>query len=128
VTGLADLAGPDTKFALCAEQVPCGAAAEKVLDAGGVRVTPVTLEQDVKAALSKVRLGEVDAALVYRTDARAADDVDGIEFPESAGAINDYPIVVLKDAPNETAARAFVAHVLSDSGKSVLLSAGFQAP
>ena len=52
---------------------------------------PVTLEQDVKAALSKVKLGEVDAALVYRTDARAATaDVDGVEFPESASAINEF--------------------------------------
>jgi molybdate transport system substrate-binding protein len=87
------------------------------------------LEQDVKAALSKVRLGEVDAALVYRTDAdAAASDVDGIEFLESADAINDYPIVVLKNAPNKTAARAFVNYVLSDKGITVLIQAGFQAP
>ena len=67
-----------------------------------MKLTPVTLEQDVKAALSKVKLGEVDAALVYRTDAKAAAaDVDGVEFPESAGAINDYPIVVLKNAPEQ---------------------------
>jgi molybdate transport system substrate-binding protein len=94
-----------------------------------VKLTPVTLEQDVKAALSKVRLGEVDASLVYRTDATsAAADVDGIEFPESAGAINDYPIVVLKNAPNRTAAQAFVAYVRSDAGMRVLTEAGFQAP
>ena len=69
---------------------------------------PVTLEQDVKGALSKVKLGEVDAALVYRTDAKAsASDVDGVEFPESAGAINDYPIVVLTNAPNKLGAVAF---------------------
>ncbi|GAA3777290.1 molybdate ABC transporter substrate-binding protein [Plantactinospora mayteni] len=129
VTGLTDLTKPDAKVALCAEQVPCGAAAKKALDAASVKLTPVTLEQDVKAALSKVKLGEVDAALVYRTDAKAATaDVDGIEFPESAGAINDYPIVVLKNAPNKTAAQAFVDHVLSDTGRSVLTSAGFQAP
>ena len=80
------------KVALCAEQVPCGAAAKKALDAAGVTLTPVTLEQDVKAALSKVKLGEVDAALVYRTDAQAAAaDVDGIEFPESAGADQRLP-------------------------------------
>ena len=85
ITGLADLTKPGLKVALCAEQVPCGAAAKKALDAAGVKLTPVTLEQDVKAALSKVKLGEVDAALVYRTDAKAAAaDVDGIEFPESA--------------------------------------------
>ncbi|WBB71170.1 molybdate ABC transporter substrate-binding protein [Micromonospora sp. WMMD812] len=129
VTGLTDLTEPDVKVALCAEQVPCGAAAKKALDAAGVKLTPVTLEQDVKAALSKVKLGEVDAALVYRTDAKAAAaDVDGVEFPESAGAVNDYPIVVLKNAANKRAAQAFVDHVLSDTGRSVLTAAGFQAP
>lgn len=129
VTGLADLTKPGVKVALCAQQVPCGAAARTALDAAGVRLTPVTLEPDVKGALSKVKLGEVDAALVYRTDARsAASDVDGVEFPESSGAVNDYPIVVLRDAPNKATARAFVAHVLSDNGRAVLAQAGFQAP
>jgi molybdate transport system substrate-binding protein len=126
---LADLAKPALKVALCAEQVPCGAAAKTALAAGSVSLTPVTLEADVKAALSKVKLGEVDAALVYRTDAKAADaDVEGIEFPESAKAINDYPIIVLKDAENKTAAQAFVAYVLSDKGIAVLSGVGFQRP
>ncbi|WBB57526.1 molybdate ABC transporter substrate-binding protein [Verrucosispora sp. WMMD573] len=129
VNGLADLTKPDVKVALCAEQVPCGAAAAQALDAAGTELIPVTLERDVKAALSKLRLGEVDAALVYRSDVRAADeDVDGIEFPESARAINDYPIVVLGNAPNRPAARAFVDHVLSGPGQAVLAAAGFQAP
>lgn len=126
ITGLADLAKPDVKVALCAEQVPCGAAAKKAI--GDLRITPVTLEQDVKSALSKVKLGEVDAALVYRTDARSASDVDAVEFPESAAAVNDYPIVALKDAPNPAGADAFVAYVLSEPGRAVLLAAGFQAP
>jgi molybdate transport system substrate-binding protein len=129
ITALADLTRPGLKVALCAEQVPCGAAAKKALAAGNVSVRPVTLEQDVKAALSKVKLGEVDAALVYRTDAKAATaNVDGIEFPESASAINEYPIVVLKNAPNKAGAQAFVSWVLSDKGKAVLTQAGFQAP
>jgi molybdate transport system substrate-binding protein len=129
IAGLADLSGSGVKVAVCAEQVPCGAAAKKAVDAAGVTLTPVTLEQDVKAALAKVKLGEVDAALVYRTDARsAAADIDAIEFPESAGAINDYPLVVLKDAPNRSAAEAFVAYVRSAKARAVLTSAGFQAP
>ncbi|TDC39395.1 molybdate ABC transporter substrate-binding protein [Micromonospora sp. 15K316] len=129
IGGLADLTEPEVKVALCAAQVPCGAAARKALDAAGVRLTPVTLEQDVKAALAKVKLGEVDAALVYRTDAKsAAADVDGVEFPESAGAINEYPIIVLKDAPHKPAAKAFVDYVLSDPGRAVLTAAGFGAP
>jgi molybdate transport system substrate-binding protein len=125
ITSLAALARPGIKVALCAAQVPCGAAAVKA----GVTVRPVTLEQDVKAALSKVKLGEVDAALVYRTDVRAsAADVDGVEFPESAKAINDYPIVALKNAPNAAGAAAFVAYVRSEPAQRVLADAGFQRP
>jgi molybdate transport system substrate-binding protein len=45
--------------------VPCGAAARKVLEAARITAKPDSLEQDVKAALTKVSLGEVDAALVY---------------------------------------------------------------
>ncbi|MGC4797996.1 molybdate ABC transporter substrate-binding protein [Micromonospora saelicesensis] len=129
VTGLADLSRPGVKVALCADQVPCGAAARTALDAAGLSLTPVTLEQDVKGALAKVKLGEVDAALVYRTDTRAASaDVTGVEFPESARAVNDYPIVALKDAPNQDGARAFVAYVRSAPAQAVLAEAGFQAP
>ncbi|MFI7657948.1 molybdate ABC transporter substrate-binding protein [Micromonospora parva] len=129
VTGLADLSRPGVKVALCANQVPCGAAARTAVDAAGVALTPVTLEQDVKGALAKVKLGEVDAAVVYRTDARAASaDVTGVEFPESARAVNDYPIVALKDAPNPAGARAFVAYVRSAPAQAVLAEAGFQAP
>ncbi|MFI7219619.1 molybdate ABC transporter substrate-binding protein [Micromonospora maritima] len=128
VAGLADLARLGVKVALCAEQVPCGAAARTALDAAGVRLTPVTLEQDVKGALAKLRLGEVDAALVYRTDVRAAAaDLDAVEFPESARAVNDYPIVVLRGAGNPEGARAFVDFVRSDVGLAVLTAAGFQA-
>jgi molybdate transport system substrate-binding protein len=129
IGGLADLTRPGLKVALCAEQVPCGAAARRVLAAGGTTLTPVTLEQDVKAALSKVRLGEVDAALVYRTDVRAAAaDVDGVDVPEAASAINDYPIAVLTRAPNHGAAEAFVAFVRGDAASAVLVGAGFQKP
>src|SRR5690606_38878207 len=126
IAGLADLADPDLKVALCAEQVPCGAAGRTALDAAGVTLTPVTLEQDVRAALTKVTVGEVDAALVYRTDvAVAGDAVEAVGFPEALRAVNDYPIVALRDAPNPSAAEAFVAHVLSDAGQAVLADAGF---
>jgi molybdate transport system substrate-binding protein len=129
LTSLAAIAKPGVKVALCATQVPCGAAAAKALAAGHVTITPVTLEQDVKAALAKVKLGEVDAALVYRTDAKAAaSDVEGVEFPESAGAINEYPIVALKRAPNPAGAAAFVAYVRSEPAQQVLADAGFQQP
>jgi molybdate transport system substrate-binding protein len=64
IASLADLTAPGVKVALCATTVPCGAAARRALDAGGLRLTPVTYERDVRSALTKVELGEVDAALV----------------------------------------------------------------
>lgn len=129
VTSLDDLTDSKVKVVLCAEQVPCGAAAAKALSAAGVTVKPVSLEQDVKGALNKVSLGEADAALVYRTDVRAAGSrVHGIDFPESAKAINDYPIVALTEAPQPALAKEFVQLVVSSQGKSVLSAAGFEAP
>lgn len=129
VTGLTDLARPELKIALCATEVPCGAAAARVFAATGIKAAPDTLEQDVKAALSKVQLGEVDAALVYRTDVLAAgDEVKGIAFPEADSAVNDYPVATLATAPHPAAARAFVAYVLSGEGQKVLADAGFDSP
>jgi molybdate transport system substrate-binding protein len=129
ITGLADFGNAGKKIALCAEQVPCGAAAKKVFEAAKITPKPDSLEQDVKAALTKVSLGEVDAALVYKTDVQAAaGKVDGIEFPEADKAINEYPIATLTKAPNATGAKAFVDYVLSDTGRTVLRKAGFDAP
>jgi molybdate transport system substrate-binding protein len=129
IKGLSDLTRSGVKVAECAKEVPCGAAAVTALAAADVKLTPVTLEQDVKSALSKVKLGEVDAALVYRTDARSdTADVDGIEFPESAKAINNYPIAALKGAPNPSGAAAFVAFVQTPAEIRVLTDAGFQQP
>ncbi|MGY1770119.1 molybdate ABC transporter substrate-binding protein [Blastococcus sp. SYSU D00813] len=129
VTGLADFAREELTLAVCAPEVPCGAAAEDVFAAAGVGAVPDTLEEDVRAALTKVELGEVDAALVYATDVAAAgDSVEGIGFPEAEDAVNDYPVCVLAEAPNPEAARAFVDLVLSREGQAALADAGFRAP
>ncbi len=129
IATLKDLTKPGLKVALCAKTVPCGAAAQKALTASNLKLTPVSYEQDVKSALTKVELKEVDAAVVYQTDVKAAGGkVDGVEFPESAEAINDYPIVALKDAPNAAAAQAFIALVQSAEGQKVLTEAGFLKP
>lgn len=129
VRGLADFARSDLKIALCAEQVPCGAAAQKVFEATGITPLADTLEQDVKAALSKVQLGEVDAALVYKTDVLAAGDkVTGIAFPEAGQAVNDYPLARLTSAPNAAGGAALLAYVLSDEGLRFLAAAGFDRP
>ena len=129
VTGLADLARPGVKVALCQEQVPCGALARTVLARAGLAVTPVTFGADVKAVLTAVRLGEVDAGLVYATDVLAAgDEVRGVEIPAAANGSTEYPIATLTDSPNRAGAAAFVAYVLSAEGTRVLTEAGFAAP
>ncbi|MCU1642787.1 MAG: modA [Nocardia sp.] len=129
ISGLADFGKAGSRTALCAEQVPCGAAAKQVFQIAGITPQPVTREQDVKAALTKVTLDEVDAALVYRTDVQGAGDkVQGIDFPESAKAINTYPIAPLAKAPNAAAAAAFVDYVKGDQAKKVFAAAGFDTP
>lgn len=129
VAGLADLGDPSRTIALCAPEVPCGAAAVDVLETAGVTPAPDTLERDVKAALSKVRLGEVDAALVYRTDVLAAgSQVEGIDVPEAVGVVGDYPVTVLADAPNREAAQAFLDFLGSPEAREVFADAGFELP
>ncbi|MFJ8005690.1 molybdate ABC transporter substrate-binding protein [Streptomyces fagopyri] len=129
VASLKDLTKSGLKVVLCDKTVPCGAAAQKALDASSLKLTPVSYEQDVKSALTKVELKEADAAVVYKTDVNAAGDkVEGVEFPESAKAINDYPIALLKDAPNAAAAKEFIALVRSPEGQKVLTAAGFLQP
>ncbi|MEV8123224.1 molybdate ABC transporter substrate-binding protein [Streptomyces sp. NPDC085944] len=129
VASLKDLTGSGLKVVLCDKTVPCGAAARKALDASGLELTPVSYEQDVKAALTKVELKEADAAVVYKTDVKAAGDrVTGVDFPESAKAVNDYPIALLENAPNTDAAKAFIELVKSAEGQRVLTGAGFRTP
>ena len=123
IEGLPDFADPERLIALCAVEVPCGAASAKLLEASGITPSVDTYEQDVKAVLTKVSLGEVDAGLVYVTDVlEAGSEVEGIEVESDPVA---YPIVGLTDSE---AAAAFISFVLSDKGQSILRAAGFGAP
>ncbi len=129
VTGLADFADPDKVIALCAPEVPCGAAAREVFALAGVDAQPDTYERDVRATLTKVRLGEVDAALVYRTDVLAAgEDVRGVDFPEAGRVVNEYPLAVLSEASDADLASAFADHLRSPTAEDVLRTAGFDVP
>jgi len=129
VTGLDDLARPELSVALCDVTVPCGAASEALLARQGVAASADTLESDVKAVLTKVVLGEVDAALVYRTDVIAAGGaVEGIEVPGAASVVNRYPIAAMTDAADPDVAAEFVTFVTGPDGRAVLAAAGFGAP
>lgn len=127
VRGLADLARPELDVALCAAQVPCGAAAVEVFRAAGLTPAADTLEQDVRAVLAKVRLREVDAGLVYVTDVRAAGrDVEGVPFAEAATAVSDYPAVVLRGGETAGAAEDLLDLLTSREGRVALTAAGFE--
>ncbi len=126
IRSLADLADPDVTVVLCAPQVPCGAAADDLLTANGLDITPASLEPDVRAVLTKVTADEVDAGLVYRTDLVAAGSaVEGIAIPDAANVVTAYPIAVTDQGAPE--AQDFVDLVLSDEGQGILERWGFTA-
>ena len=129
VTELSDLAKPVVKVALCQKAVPCGVTAAKVFTKAKLTVTPVTQEVDVKAVLTKVTLGEVDAGVVYVTDVLAAGDkVKAVTIPTDVNASTKYPIATLTKAPNKATAQAFTDFVLSPGGSAILTAAGFAQP
>jgi molybdate transport system substrate-binding protein len=129
IGALADLARSGVKVAVCQPQVPCGKVSAEVFGNAGLTVNPATEEVDVKSVLTKVRLGEVDAGVVYVTDVLAAgDDVVGVEIPPDVNATTTYPIASLEESEHAKEAAAFVDLVLSDDGAEVLEEAGFQSP
>ncbi|NHC15806.1 molybdate ABC transporter substrate-binding protein [Motilibacter sp. E257] len=129
VRGIGDLTSPKVKVALCQPQVPCGAAAKEALDSAGLVVRPATEEADVSATLTKAKLGEVDAAVVYVTDVQAAGDaVQAVEIPKELNVTTTYPVAPLRAAGNPEAAARFVDFVLSERGQAVLAAAGFARP
>lgn len=129
VASFADLTRAGVTVVVCAPQVPCGAATQKVETATGIRLEPVSEENSVTDVLNKVTSGQADAGLVYRTDVQSAGDkVTGVTFPEAGGAVNRYPIAVLAGSKNPDLAQQFVDLVASDQGQQVLADAGFAKP
>lgn len=129
VTSVADLADPDLTIALCAPEVPCGALASQVLARAGVVASPDTLERDVRAVLTRLRLDEADAGLVYRTDVvAAAGDVEAVELPADLHLPTEHLALGLPDAPHPAAARAFLSLLQGPTGREVLTDAGFDVP
>ncbi|MEV6604342.1 molybdate ABC transporter substrate-binding protein [Kutzneria sp. NPDC051319] len=129
IATFADLAKPGVVVVVCADAVPCGAAALKVEAATGVTISPASKETAVTGVLSKVESGDADAGLVYLTDVNSAGGkVKGVPFPEADKAINDYPITVLRNAPQSALAKEFVEFVRGEQGRRELTAVGFQVP
>lgn len=133
IEGLDDFADEGVRVALCEVEVPCGAAAKKVIDADGVEFEPVTRENDVTAVLTRVRSGEVDAGIVYRTDvASAQGDVLGIDAPDADAATTSYPVAQSTaddgDEAANSAAGKFQEFLLTPEAQEILGEAGFLTP
>jgi molybdate transport system substrate-binding protein len=76
--------------------------------------------------LAKVTLGEADAGIVYRTDARAAKDrVEVVAIPAELNVRAEYPVAVVSASKQPALARAWVQLLLSPEGQAQLGSAGF---
>jgi len=126
VSGLADLARDRLRVALCEPQVPCGAAAAQMLAMAGVDARPDTLEADARDTAGKLSLGEVDAALIYRTDVTSAMEI--VDVPPEAEVVTEYLIAIVDGASNQRGAEEFITAVTGDTGRRLLAEAGFETP
>jgi len=137
VRSLADLARLD-HLVIGAHEVPAGAYAEQLFALADSRAPGLraklearvsSREPNVRQVVAKVALGEADAGIVYRTDARAmADRVSEVPLPPELELRCDDAIAALVHAPNSAGAAAFLAFVLSPAGQAELQARGFLAP
>ena len=124
IAALADLARPGVTVVLAGPKVPVGKAARAALAAEKVVVRPVSEEPDVKAVVSRVRLGEADAGIAYVTDLRTP-DVAGTPLP---GTSNAYPAAAVLGATHREEGERFVAFLTGTAAQAFLRAAGFLPP
>jgi molybdate transport system substrate-binding protein len=139
VTALVDLAKPGLKIVLANKSVPAGTYALDFLAKASklpeytetysptVLANVVSYEENVRAVLSKIALGEADAGIVYTTDAATITDgsIGTLGIPDELNTIASYPIATIKDSPNAELAQKFVDYVLGPEGQQVLAKFGF---
>jgi molybdate transport system substrate-binding protein len=139
---LIDLARPGLKLVFAAQEVPVGQYTLEFLDKASadpafgssykddVLKNVVSYEDNVKAVLAKVALGEADAGIVYASDISGgnAASVLQLEIPETLNVIASYPIAPLKDSQNLELAQAFIELVTSPEGQAILEKYHFTPP
>jgi molybdate transport system substrate-binding protein len=135
---LQDLAKRGVKLVVAAEAVPVGGYTRQSLarlaQAPGfawdfdrrVLANVVSQEENVKAVVTKVQLGEADAGVVYASDAvgSVSRHLRVLAIPDPQNVIADYPIAALKRARAPSAAEDFIALVLAPEGQSVVKKFG----
>ncbi|WP_419945226.1 molybdate ABC transporter substrate-binding protein [Candidatus Poriferisodalis sp.] len=128
VVSLADLSRPELLIGLCAAEVPCGAHARSGLSRAGIEPAPDTDEPNVRALVTKLAAGELDAAVVYASDAGIEAGIERLGWTAGAAPETTYEAAVLADAPNPGAAAAFVEFLLSATAWDAFEDHGFRAP
>ena len=126
VAGLEDFDRPELLLGLCARGVPCGDFARTALQRAGVTPVVDTDEPNVRALLTKVELGDLDAGIVYVTDVIARSSVvDSVVIPDEFNPTARYPIAVIARSGAQDTATKFVSFVLGAEGQAVLADRGF---
>jgi len=126
-----DLTSPDIKHLALADprSVPAGVYAKAYLEKAGLweKIEPrVIPTQNVRAALAAVESGNVDAGVVYQTDAKISKKVHvAFVFPDTAGISISYPAAVLHDAAQPEAARKFLTYLEGPEASAIFSSYGF---
>ena len=134
IGGLQDLPRA-SRIVIGTPEVPIGAYTLRVLEAGSLRygaefrrrveARVVSREVNVRQVLSKVALGEAEAAIVYRTDAGASKAVEAISIPPELNVVARYPVAVVSGTREPALAREFVELLLSPAGQQILARHGF---
>ena len=124
IKGIDDLA--KATFAVCVPAAPCGDATKLLFALDQFTGKPATEEENVKGVLTKVTAGEVDAGLVYVSDAQAAGDkVEVVRAENASEVVNVDPIAAVKGSKNSEAAQDWIDLVIGAEGQKVLESHGF---
>ena len=115
-----------TTWIQCAHEVPCGAAADSALAGESVTSKPVSLEPKASSVLAKLLAGEVDAAIVYKTDVLAnSNKLRAIEFTNPKSASTTYQIAQLT---KNRWATTLTKYLKSRTTMKYLQSKGFDLP
>jgi len=111
------------------ESVPAGRYAREVLIGLGMYdglKGKIVFAKDVRQVLAYVETGNVEAGIVYQTDAKISDKVKIVAIaPSSSHAPVLYPVAVIKDSKNAEVAKEFVQFLLSDAAGEVFTEYGF---
>jgi molybdate transport system substrate-binding protein len=134
ITSLNDLTKKGIKIDLEAKTVPAGAYTLQILAnmsksptygssfGSKVLANVVSYEDNVKAVVQKVELGEADAGFVYQTDFIAdAGKLKTLTIPDDFNVIAQYPIAVVKASAHASDAQAFIQFVLDANGGQDIL-------